>query len=92
MLNLAARNNSIKQAMENRLKDNFKQVNKYRIPDEINNIFYCWTSVVKLNDFNDKEKTLGDRIKKFIELFKSTINRDEIQSLIDVCDFVSYLN
>lgn len=91
MLNLAARNNSIKKSMEGKLKESFVQVNKYRIPDETNNIYYCFNRQVQLDDLVDKEKSLGERLQRFIALFNSTIKKDDLSSVVDCCDFVTNL-
>lgn len=93
MLNLAARNKTIKSRMENRLKSCFNQTNKYRIQDEINSIFYCFNAPIQLDELIDKERNLSDRMQKFIQLFNSTVKKDdfEIASVVDVCDFVTYL-
>lgn len=91
MLNLAARNNSIKKSMEGKLRESFSQVNKYRIPDETNSLYYCFNRQVQLGDLVDKEKSLGDRIQRFIALFTSTVKKDDLSSVVDCCDFVTNL-
>ena len=91
MLNLAARNNSIKKSIESRLKESFSQVNKYRIPDETNNIYYCFNREVPLGDLVDKEQSLGERLQRFIALFNSTVKKDDLSSVVDCCDFVTNL-
>lgn len=90
MLNLAARNNSIKKSMEGKLKESFGQVNKYRIPDETNNIYYCFNQQVQLDDLLDKEKSLSERIQRFMALFTTTMKGD-LSSVVDCCDFLTNL-
>ena len=92
MLNLAARNKTIKKSMEIRLKNNFKQLNKYRIADETNNIYYCFNMPIDLSGIINKEINLSKRIQRFLELFNGTIKKDELSpSIVDACDFCTNL-
>lgn len=92
MLNLAARNNTIKKSMDSRIKNSFNQVYKYNIPDETNIVYYCFNKNVQLNELIDKDQNLSDRIQKFIQIFNLTVKKDDLSSIIDCCDFVTHLS
>ncbi|RWS23147.1 methyltransferase-like protein 13 isoform X1 [Leptotrombidium deliense] len=71
ILNLVARNNLLKQKIKNDIKCLFSSVYSYEIPQEINEVLYCFTEPTDCVLFDkDKYESIENSIKNIIKYKK----------------------